>query len=57
MRMRERRVYDSRVRNPEQKLVDTDAGKQICFSQQSVIGGALQLEQVPQLILVVGKAR
>lgn len=56
VRVGERGVHDVGVGHAEKQFVDADAGKQVGLSQESVIGGAIELEKLLQLLVIVRQA-
>jgi hypothetical protein len=57
IRMGERRIDDMGVRNTEDQLPHRNSGKNPGFTEQPVVGSALELKQCVQVSRIIGKAR
>jgi hypothetical protein len=57
MRVTKRRIHDSRVRHTEDELLEADAGQELLFGTQSIVGDGVELKDGLQIAVGPGNRR
>ncbi len=55
--MRERRIYDVKVRHAENEFVHADAWQPICFSDQPIVGRTFEFGKIIKIAAASGQTR